>query len=184
MIIIVEGMDNAGKTTLCQFLAKQLRAVYIKVERPRRAVDLLAYQHILETANAYSGMVVTDRHVAISEPIYGPICRGKHDLKQEEIDLCANRFQALIYCRPPLALIMKTIAERPQMSGVEEHTEQLVEAYDIWWRQQLRARQKHAGNESLFLYHYDFTEELPRMGEDIRRDLVDMLNHHAKVNNI
>lgn len=154
MIVVVEGPDNAGKTTLAQYLAKEMRAVFIKVERPKRAVDLKAYQHVLNIARSYSGVVVTDRHVAISEPIYGPICRGGHDLQQGDIEICCSQLDAMIYCRPPDAVIMKTISERAQMEGVVENTSAIIEAYDQWYE-----RVFHQTSRYDFLGKYDFTKD-------------------------
>lgn len=155
MIIVVEGPDNGGKTTLAQYLAKQLRAVFVKVERPRRAVDLTAYQNILEVARSYSGIVVTDRHVAISEPIYGKIVRGGHDLKEADILLCLDRLDAVIYCRPPIERIIATISERAQMEGVVENTTAIVQAYDDWYNENL--------SRFRFIGHYDYTEDDSRV---------------------
>ena len=177
MIVIVEGMDNAGKTTLCQYLAKQLKAVYVKVERPNRAIDLLQYQSLLEVANRYSGFVVTDRHVAISEPIYGPICRGGHDLKQEDIDLCVMRFQAIVYCRPPIESIMATLADRGQMQGVKENTERLVEAYDAWWSNVVDRRERMSG-PTPFISAYNFTAD---PNGHVREHLMNSLKEQKEV---
>lgn len=165
MIIVIEGPDNGGKTTLAAFLAKQLRAVYVKVERPRRAVDLVAYQSILEVARGYSGIVVSDRHVAISEPIYGTIIRGSHELGQNDINMCLGQLDVVVYCRPPMAAIMRTMDERPQMEGVIENTTQIVDAYDEFfapssrWPLQLQ---------------YDFTRHNPGQIANLIRPLLEI----------
>jgi|SRR5579863_718761 len=130
MIIVVEGCDNAGKTTLALDLAKRLRAVFLKVERPARGVDLMAFANLLEVAKSYSGIVVTDRHVAISEPIYGNIIRGGHSLKTEDLALARERIDLVVYCRPPNARIFSTMADREQMEGVIEQGESILCAYD------------------------------------------------------
>ncbi len=78
----------------------------------------------------YSGCVVTDRHVAISEPIYGIICRGQHGLDQKHIDMALRRIDLLVYCRPPTLTIIGTIDDRPQMEGVVDNTPAIITAYD------------------------------------------------------
>jgi len=130
MIVVVEGPDNAGKTTLAMFLAKQLRAAYVKVERPKAGVDLMRFQRILDVAEPYSGFVVADRHVAISEPIYGTIIRGGHQLPSADINWCLNQIDVIIYCRPAVDKIASSISDRPQMEGVVENTRAIVRAYD------------------------------------------------------
>lgn len=133
MIIVVEGMDNTGKTTLAGRIAKAMRAVYVKAERPAAGPDLLVYQNILEVATKYSGICVADRHVAISEPIYGTICRGGHALDVKDVDFCLSRLDLVIYCRPSDVTIHRTIDRRPQMEGVVKNTRRLIEAYDDYF---------------------------------------------------
>lgn len=157
MIVIVEGPDNGGKTTLAQEVAKKMKAVYVKVERPRRAVDLVAYQSILEVAKGYSGIVVSDRHVAISEPIYGNIIRGGHELRQADIDLCLGQLDAVIYCRPPLPVIMKTLSDRAQMDGVIDNATRIVQAYDEFFETQMTERRWG------FMGVYDFLRDTPQV---------------------
>ena len=146
------------------YLAKQLRAVYVKVERPQRAVDLMAYQNILEVADDYSGWVISDRHVAISEPIYGTILRGGYDLRPEDITRCYTRIGAIVHCRPPTPAVLSTVGDRPQMEGVIENSDRIIEAYDELFES------IHLGQE-LLVKSYDFTK-------DSRDDLIDWLKQY------
>lgn len=133
MIIVVEGCDNSGKTTLAMWLAKELRAAFVKVERPASGSDLLAFQSILELAQTYSGTVICDRHVAISEPIYGTICRGGHSLLDQDIALCLDRISLTVYCNPGAAAILSTLADRAQMPGVVEQAKRIIDAYEAFF---------------------------------------------------
>lgn len=153
MIIVVEGPDNAGKTTLALELAKKLRALFVKAERPRHRPDLLIYQGILEQAQRYSGLVVVDRHLAISEPIYGSIIRGGHDLDADDIALCCSRMDAVIYCRPPTGVILASLSGRTHMSGVLENAGAIIRAYDALF---------HPESAWDNLFHYDFTKQNPQ----------------------
>lgn len=156
MIIVVEGVDNSGKTTLAQYLAKQLRAVYLKVERPKKGNDLTKFNNLLQVARMYSGIVVADRHVAISEPIYGPICRGKHDLDLLEVKMCIQELTHIVYCRPPNNVILDSLNDRPQMSGVDEHIKELIDAYDALFADSF-------GPNMPAILRYDFTTQHPDM---------------------
>ena len=133
MIIVFEGPDNTGKTTAALAIAKALRAVFMKVERPKAGNDLKTFCRIVEVAQAYSGTVVLDRHVAISEPIYGRIIRGKHDLNPSAVLAALTSIDLCIYCRPPTDVIKKTLKDRPQMDGVVEHTQSIIDAYDAFF---------------------------------------------------
>lgn len=130
MIIVVEGPDNAGKTTLALDIAKKMQGVFVKVERPRGGISLKALSELLDVATRYSGVVVTDRHACISEPIYGKIIRGGHDLDEREVLRCYDQINAIVYCRPPTHVIMGSLGERPQMEGVLDHTPTIIHAYD------------------------------------------------------
>lgn len=153
-LIVVEGMDNAGKTTLAQKIAKALRGIYLKVERPSSGPDLMAFHGIINVARNYAnGIVVTDRHVAISEPIYGKVIRGGHDLDEQEIEICTGFIDLLIYCRPPDHVLMSTIMDRPQMEGVVEHSSALVVAYDRYFEGY------HPATKRPEVMRYDFTSD-------------------------
>ena len=167
MIIVVEGPDNAGKTTLCQYIAKKMRAVLIKAERPSKGPDLQAYTNMLEVARLYSGIVVTDRHVAISEPIYGTIIRGGHPLAEGDIVNARARIHAIVYCRPPTPAILSTIADRSQMEGVLDHAERIIMAYD-----ELFLR-----DWSFPILGYDYTQD---PAGSIRDKLIERLDQHRK----
>jgi cytidylate kinase len=169
MIIVVEGPDNAGKTTLAQQIAKDLKAVLIKVERPKRAIDLVAYQGLLHKAAEYSGAVVADRHVAISEPIYGTIIRGGHELKPEDIMLCMAELDVVIYCRPFRDKIIGSIRSRPQMDGVVENTRAIIDAYDEFFNP---AGWDHRAKLAVFNYEHQKTEDL----------IQSLKNHQAQEN--
>lgn len=131
MIIVIEGPDNAGKTTLAMALAKKLKGLYLKTEKvPAQDEDLLRYRSILSVAKEYSKFIISDRIAAISEPIYGTICRGGHSLTSENANALLEAVDVIIYCRPPVEAIMETLSTRPQMPGVVENTRSIIAAYD------------------------------------------------------
>jgi hypothetical protein len=161
MIVVFEGCDNSGKTTAALAMAKALRAAFLKVERPSTGLDLLAFQNILEVARAYSGVVVVDRHVAISEPIYGNTVRGGHQLRPSDIGLCLSRITHIVYCRPPSNRIMETIGEREQMRGVLANARQIIEAYDHYF--------KDADPKLVHRYDYTATPTIDHLLQEIKR---------------
>lgn len=78
-LIILEGPDCVGKTTLGQFLTKHFDAFYYHATAKGKLVDaMMDYQsNILdnaETAMARGQAVVLDRHWP-SETVYGPVFR-------------------------------------------------------------------------------------------------------------
>lgn len=130
MIIVVEGPDNSGKTTLAQVLTRYLKGCYVKTElRPVRSpLEVYAYHNVLRAADSYAGNVIADRHHIISEPIYGNLLRNGHCIPDDIIRYCASEIFA-IYCRPPTPVIMVKNG-REQMDGVEDNLEEIIRAYD------------------------------------------------------
>lgn len=116
-MIIVEGPDGAGKTTLI----KQLQERYNLPVAPRvvnkdteAMVDLKTWVEDNVT-EGFQDMIF-DRHRLISEPIYGPIIRGAVEPGFEDLTwmlVQMSRFYAckpvIIYCLPPLEVIKENL---------------------------------------------------------------------------
>lgn len=130
MLIIVEGFDNSGKSTLVSQLAEEFKLVTMNNRcRPTTEREAIDYTSQVQDFAANWGVIV-DRWSPISEPIYGPICRGTHLFKPETLKKHLEGLDALlIYCRPSEDKIMN-FGDRPQMKGVIEHAPKLLAAYD------------------------------------------------------
>lgn len=144
MIIIVEGMDGTGKTTLVQQLAHRLDMKpkkFVKSSGPDEDYKLTLVAsttseiYELETASAEGRSIkrLYDRFPLISEAIYGSILRG-HNCFGDRYYSLRSRLLALktviIYCRPEKDVIQNNVQQVPQMSGVLEHFDELLDAYD------------------------------------------------------
>lgn len=134
--IIIEGPDGAGKTKLmCQLLEKYHR--YQAAPRPCSSLggplcgtDMAEYlvQH------GSLDQVIYDRHPSISGAVYdavfhratdkavGPYLRGAFHWIIENT--------RVIYCRPPMDVIVKSVAGSPQMAGITRSIYQIVDMYD------------------------------------------------------
>jgi hypothetical protein len=136
-MIIVEGPDGAGKTSLITRLAAETsipvheRAVRDKTGPDER--DLWEWTHV-DMANWGEQVYLYDRHPLVSEYIYGPLTRGQvapgfdrqsaHALRQRLEQQCL-----LILCLPPLAEYHKNLLADEQMEGVLDHQEALYGLY-------------------------------------------------------
>lgn len=131
MIIVVEGPDGSGKSTFARALSNFLHCIYIKSEvRPVKDVFYpLDYHRFLRNIDADVGNVVSDRHVIVSEPIYGSIIRGGHILREDDIRRAASDCFA-VYCRPPTPTILQNIESSEQMKGVVDNAHDLIREYD------------------------------------------------------
>jgi len=144
MIIIVEGMDGTGKTTLVQQLAHHLDVrpkKFVKSSGPYEefkrtlVASTIPELNELETASAKGRPIkrLYDRFPLISEAVYGPILRGRNCFGGLYYPL-RSRLLALktviIYCRPDRDVIHTNVQQTPQMSGVREYFDELLDAYD------------------------------------------------------
>lgn len=114
-MIIVEGPDGSGKTTLIQRLASELAFPIMPrvVSKDTEAmVDLVKWTE--EDLDKGFGERIYDRHRLISEPIYGSVTRKEmqpgfddiHWLSHQQSRLRSIR-PIVIWCLPPLEVVYK-----------------------------------------------------------------------------
>lgn len=127
MKIIVCGMDNTGKTTLCKELAYKLDAIHIPSRGPNRSRDEMLHEIIYNMEKTEN--VVFERFPIFEELIYGKILRGKSKFTFNEIDQIKKYKPVIIYCRPESHVIFD-FGQREQMTGVIEKKEELLKAWD------------------------------------------------------
>ncbi len=132
MIIIVEGMDNTGKTTLVEQLVKETG--YDMVRSPGGPQSLEDMIDKVETC-LISDNIIYDRFPLISEEVYGPVLRGYSlwkFLRWREYFIQLLQLKPLfIYCRPGGETILRTINQREQLEGVVERASVIIDIYDM-----------------------------------------------------
>lgn len=130
-MIIVEGMDNTGKTTLIKRLLQQYDLDYRGSASELRGdpQKLIAWVDE-ELSRPTTKVPIYDRFPLISEEVYGPVLRGRSSIPDHRYDGWTKDHKVLfIYCRPPLGFIRRW-GPREQMEGVKEFDKELVERYD------------------------------------------------------
>lgn len=148
--IIVEGPDGSGKTTLIDKLSSALRMPLHK-----RASDSIKGPE-LSTLDVWVNTDVNlmhraapsiyDRHPLVSEPIYGPVCRGKvpgmfnQDWWVKTMTTRTAHYALLVMCLPPLDVCQEGMSSGPQMAGVEANYVNLYHSYQraVWPGVQVR----------------------------------------------
>lgn len=136
MLIVVEGPDGSGKTTLIENLRHTSKR-YFGIARmqgpPNSLDDLLRALNWLGHSSKSSLPIICDRHPLISERIYGPLLRGT-DYVEKGIPGNGRILRALvdrvIYCRPPNKVILEGVRKEKQLEGVVNHTVKLIDLYD------------------------------------------------------
>lgn len=146
-MIILEGMDNSGKSKLAVHLSEifELPLIHSPKDRSNMVNDAL-------TMLVLNPRAVLDRFSVISESIYGLIIRGRIGFDDYNaqwgfyMDRLARCKPLIIYCRPSDEKILD-FGEGEQMYGVIANAEELIAAYDAFmtkWRKRF------------WIYRYDF----------------------------
>lgn len=136
-MIIAEGPDAAGKTTLIKTLVKELKlSVHARhcSSEDGPIDDLFNWAHTDVATWELQKTSIYDRHPYISEFIYAGLLRG--GVAEEFLSITAQqdidkmqRMGLVIFCIPSLETIAKNIGVNEQMSGVAENVENLYWAY-------------------------------------------------------
>ncbi len=78
MIIIIEGPDGGGKTTLAHYLADKYYLHYHHEGPPPKDIDVV--EHYCAVLDSFRGKGAVMDRLALGERIYGPLLRGKDRL--------------------------------------------------------------------------------------------------------
>lgn len=135
-MLIIEGPDGAGKTTLVE-LFKEVgipQAPRAVASDTRSLTDLSAYvDHSLDQGFHH---LVYDRHSLISAPIYGPMLRGHSPEHFGHLAWLGPRIRRLyqlqpiiIYCLPPRMVVMDNVRDDPNNKVVIEDIPAIYDQY-------------------------------------------------------
>ena len=135
-MIIIEGLDNTGKSTLADKLHEQYQFEVVRSignEKPTNARIMRDCASMMER-DALEPFTVHDRGRFISEFIYPPVLKHRTMAISKSAWLMyfedyITRPQLLIYAIRPLGKVMDTFDKKKQLSGVLENLGNLDEAY-------------------------------------------------------
>lgn len=139
-MIILEGPDGGGKTTLAKRLAADLQLplharASDSITGP--VVDLYAWTVDDITTWHKQNLAIYDRHPLTSEHIYGPAVRGNtrpgFEMGNRDIAYMRRymrRHALIVVCLPPFEVVRENVAsEIEQMPGVVENIDHIYECY-------------------------------------------------------
>jgi hypothetical protein len=137
MIIVVEGPDGSGKSTLIDNLRIESKRHFVTLRRSGPPQDVVEITSVLNWMSYMKDGIVPlicDRHPLISEPIYGRILRNKNLLdgeydRNDMVNYLAT-IDRVIYCRPSIDVITRAMQDNHQLIGVREKIEEIVTLYD------------------------------------------------------
>lgn len=134
--IIIEGSDGSGKSTLL----RQLLVNHPEYQRAPRACSSLGGPlygpDLASYLTQYGGLggSIYDRHPSISGAVYDAVFHRDPDATTGRLLRGAfywiTENARVIYCRPPMDVIARSVLASPQMSGVARSIYQIVDTYD------------------------------------------------------
>lgn len=137
-IVVVEGPDGAGKTTLIKNLRHATDRYYVTLLNsgpPGNVLNVQCITNWIERMAIGRVPLICDRLSLISEPIYGELLRDQNILKDsytvDDIkDFLLRNVERVIYCRPPTSVILRSLNSEPQLKGVPDHISAIAHKYD------------------------------------------------------
>jgi hypothetical protein len=133
IILILDGPDNTGKTTLAHKICSEfgLKYLHSPSEYKYDFSKMIDWARQELSTDRYA---LYDRFSPITDQVYGPVLRGGTPyLDTEEgrsvVDLLRVTPHLIIYTRPSKESILR-FGDREQMDGVIENAEKLLVKYD------------------------------------------------------
>jgi len=136
-MIIVEGPDGAGKTTLINAM-KEAWGIEVAPRVVSKDTEALVdlQQWVDENLEAGFQNMIFDRHRLISETIYGPILRFEQEPGFNKMEWLAPRMKrfyelkpVIIYCLPPFDVVERNLVNDPDNRSVYTDIEAIYSAY-------------------------------------------------------
>ena len=132
-IVILEGPDGGGKSTLAKKLPDMAGYQIVKTNAPRPGENLFkSYTDSLLAAVKSKQPVVLDRHY-LGESVYGPLLRDEDRLGRQGRDLIerliAARGVRLVICSPPWVALVKGWAGKDDLLKRQTQLRQVRQAY-------------------------------------------------------
>jgi hypothetical protein len=154
-IIVVEGTDGSGKSTLIERAREnQSSRYFIKCQASRYQPDLkTAFQYLNWLKRAPEIDLILDRFHFISDRVYGPVLRNEDVFQNLPLNFGLQGVGAIVYCRPSTDRIVENVNKDIHLKGVREHIETLIQRYDT-----LMARLHNEFSFRIFTYDYEIDE--------------------------
>lgn len=136
MLIILEGPDGSGKSTIAEALYRGLEATQIRQGPPPRGYAFDTFKAIIDLGATSPAPIVADRLHWGAYP-YGEVYRGGNELGRVGIrrldDYCANQSALIVLVTAPADVLNARIdlrgEERTEFEDADR-TQRIVDLYD------------------------------------------------------
>ena len=133
-MIILEGPDGHGKSTLAEKLQQEFDAsIWTSGSPPKDTADIVMRAKAVESYAASGERLIIDRCPAISELVYGNVVRGDVQLPHawRYIFKLVNYEVIFIYCKTTDPIHSPKMGENPKhLAKINFHEEAIIKAYD------------------------------------------------------
>jgi predicted HAD superfamily Cof-like phosphohydrolase len=163
-MIIIEGPDASGKSTLAQYIAQALNAPVQPSEGPPRFPGDIA-QRVKQYA-LLPPHTVFDRHPIISEEMYAYALRRPLDLPSTLVKQFYEAHHTIIYCDPPSDTNLphhqiKDHDSPEHVMAIADNYARLVEAYRSWAISHARFIYRIGDDKQSFVHYLtDFVQDI------------------------
>lgn len=136
-MIIVEGPDGGGKTTIVKVLTEWTGFPVMPrvVSKDTEAMTDLK-KWVEEDNDRGTSLAIYDRHRLISEPIYSPILREEQTpgftdwvWMAEQLGRLHRRMPLMVFCLPPLETVLENTLDDPDNIAVAHKMQAIYAAY-------------------------------------------------------
>jgi len=142
-VVVIEGCDKTGKSTLAGLLAKDLGWPVVKMNQPRTPGPHVAAQECLDVLGAQKGPFIADRF-HLGESVYGPIYRGTLPMDHVDMRLIETRLQArgclLVLMTDSVKMIIARFKALKEDFAKEGDVRDIVEKYQVEWERSRLAK--------------------------------------------
>ena len=157
-MIILEGPDNSGKTTLANKISARFNHPVYHAGGPPANKDE-AYKRLSDTLNKslIDEFSLHDRHILFGENIYGKMAgRVPYVPWEEHIEYLMEFNPLIIYCRPPIDDLL-TLNDADFRAGeaeshkefIRENCAKIISAYDLLMTQVPHVVWNFKGNSTI-----------------------------------
>lgn len=139
-MIIIEGCDNSGKSTLAKQLSERLGiTVHHSGGPPKDDNEIRSRHDFVVSSLAIRTKIIFDRVPCISDQVYGPIIRGYSPLDEDDMaELNDHLDFPILYCRAPTKILMEVVNDHEthgfdtveHLLGVEQNALRIIQRYD------------------------------------------------------